>query len=107
MTRYAHGLSRDQVNKAIKAMDSLKTHPREESVNRLLLRRAERVYQELPVDLRSQLSVLLDGFEAALSMQDKDIIERHRHALEIFLSAYDSSTEPDGDEKPDDLEGSL
>ena len=87
VTRYAHGLSHDQLNKAIKAMESLKTHPREESGNRLLLRRAERVYQELPVDLRDRLSSLLDGFEAALSMQDKELIERHRQALEMFLSA--------------------
>ena len=31
------GLSRQDLNKAIKAMAALKTHPREESVNRLLL----------------------------------------------------------------------
>ena len=49
-------------------------------------------------DLRNQLSFLLDGFESALSMQDKDVIERHRQALEMFLSAYDGS-EPNADDE--------
>ena len=80
-------------------MAKLKTHPREESVNRHLLRRAERVYKELSLFLRDELSRLLDGFEAALSMQDPETIERHREVLEMFLSRVDDSPE---DEPRDD-----
>jgi len=104
VTRYARSMSRDDLGKAIKAMEALKSHPREESVNRHLLRRAERLYQELPLDLRDRLSGLLDGFESALSLQDAELIERHRQALEMFLSAFDSSDKAD-DEDQDESEG--
>ena len=102
VTRYARNLSPDDVARAVKAMQALEDASGEESVNRLLLRQAERLYQELPIDLREQLSQLLDGFEMALSMQDPAIVERHRQALELFLSAYDTSSEPDSDDVPDD-----
>lgn len=89
VTRYARGLTKEQVARAVQEMAKLKTHPREESVNRLLLRRAERVYQELPAREREVLGGLLDGFEAALSQQEPEAIERHREALTDFLNAFD------------------
>lgn len=103
ITRYARGFSKDQVQRAIRDMAKLKTHPREESVNRHLLRRAERVYKELPVFLRDELSRLLDGFEAALGMQDAEVIGRHREVLELFLSRVDAEPAPE-DEDHDDHE---
>ena len=39
VTRHARGLSAKQIAEAVRQMEKLKTHPREESVNRLLLRR--------------------------------------------------------------------
>ena len=59
-------------------MAKLKAHPREETVNRLLVRRAERVYAELPRGERDMLADLLDGFEEALSLKDSTAIERFR-----------------------------
>lgn len=97
ITRHARGMNADQVARAVRDMEKLKTHPREESVNRLLLRRAERVYRELPLALRDELGRLLDGFEAALSGQDAGAIVRHREALELFLSRIDA--DPAGDEE--------
>jgi molecular chaperone HscC len=97
VTRHARGMSAGEVARAVKEMARLKTHPREESANRLVLRRAERLFQELSVDLREQLGWLLDGFEAALSMQDADAIERHRLELEMFLNLHDSGADPDLD----------
>ena len=78
-----------QIDQAVQKMHALKTHPREETVNRLLLRRAERVYRELSHGLREQLSFLLDGFETALAMQEPETIDRHREALEQFLDRWD------------------
>ena len=98
ITRHARGMTPEQVAKAVRAMEKLKTHPREEAANRYLLRRAERAYQELTLDLRDRLGQLLDGFEAALNLQDPEAIARHREALEQFLSAYDP--EPGGPEEP-------
>jgi molecular chaperone HscC len=98
ITRHAKGLTPDQVKTAVREMAKLKTHPREEQANRLLLRRAERLYQELSEDRREELGRLLDGFEAALAMQDADVIARHFEALELFLSVHDDDGAGDGDD---------
>ncbi len=105
VTRHARGMSADQVARAVRAMEKLKTHPREESVNRLLLRRAERVFKELPLMLRDELGVLLDGFEAALGQQDPDAIGRHRQALELFLSRVDADPTEEGTGEDDRDDG--
>jgi len=55
-------------------MRAIKRSPREETANRYLLRRAERIYQELPLEEQNELGSLLDGFEAALEMADKEVI---------------------------------
>ncbi len=93
VTRHAHGLTSRQVAAAVADLQKLKVDPREEEVNRFLLRRAERLYEELPYDARMTLSSLLDGFEEALALQEPQSIERNREALELFLSQFD---EPDG-----------
>jgi molecular chaperone HscC len=101
ITRHARGLSRAQLERAVKEMAKLKTHPREESANRLLLRRAERLFQELPLVLRDDLTFLLEGFESALSLQDPAVIERHRTALELFLSQHDSGAAAEENDRDD------
>jgi molecular chaperone HscC len=83
-------------------MARLKTHPREEAANRLLLRRAERAYQELPLEAREMLGELLDGFEAALGMQGPAAVERHREALQEFLDLHDVGGGPTQDGNDDD-----
>jgi molecular chaperone HscC len=98
ITRHAKGLSAEQVKTAVREMAKLKTHPREEQANRLLLLRAERLYQELSADGREELGQLLDGFESALAMQDAEVIARHYEALEMFLSLHDEDVTGDGDD---------
>ncbi len=90
VTNHARGLSPEQVEQAVRAMQQLKTHPREEAANRLLLRRAERVYQELSPEGRAWLGNLLDGFEGALEMGDAAAIERFRATLTEFLDRHDA-----------------
>jgi molecular chaperone HscC len=90
VTRHSKGLSADQVRRAVQEMEKLKTHPREEAVNRFLIKRAERAYRELPTGGREELGRLLDGLEAALNLQDAEAIERHRAALEAFLDRHDA-----------------
>jgi molecular chaperone HscC len=89
ITRYARGLSQGDIAKAIHEMAKLKTHPREETPNRFLIRRAERVYQELSLHAREELGELLDGFEGALELQDQEAIGRYREALETFLDRHE------------------
>jgi molecular chaperone HscC len=102
VTRHARGLSREQVAKAIDAMQALKTRPREEAVNRFLLRRAERVFAELSAEARTILGDLLDGFEEALELGDIEAIGRHREVLGRFLDRVDGSVDGGDEELRDD-----
>ncbi len=102
MTRYAKGLSQAEIARAVDEMQKLKTHPREETVNRFLLRRAERVFRELSLDGRDRLARLLDGFEAAMEMADEEAIGRHRAALERFLDEHDARFHDGDKERGDD-----
>jgi molecular chaperone HscC len=90
ITRHAKGMAPDRIRLAVADMARLKLHPREETVNRFLLRRAERLYQELALVDRQSLTDLLDGFESALNLQDAKVIEERRGELERFLDAHDS-----------------
>ncbi len=102
IARHAKGLTPEQIQQAVRAMEKLKTHPRDEAANRLLLRRAERAYQELSLEARDLLSQLLDGFEAAMGMQDAEAVERHRQALEQFLDRHDAGGGPASEGEDDD-----
>jgi molecular chaperone HscC len=102
VTRYARGLNAEQISQAVKDMTKLKTHPRSETANRFLLRRAERIFQELPADQRQYLSQLLDGFETALELREAEAIERFRNVLQEFLDRHDQGTDPDSSEDDHD-----
>ncbi|MBX7104844.1 MAG: Hsp70 family protein [Gemmataceae bacterium] len=97
VTRYAQGLTPDQIAAAVAAMAKLKTHPRDEQVHRYLIRRAERVFVELDAVGRDNLTALLDAFEAALSQQDPTAISMHSDALLEFLNYHDPHAGEDDD----------
>jgi molecular chaperone HscC len=101
-TRHARGLSAEAVHRAVADMQALKLHPREDAVNRFLLRRAERLYAELPLREREVLDGLLSGFEEVLELRDAEAMERYRNSLEEFLARFerygeDDGSHPDGD----------
>jgi molecular chaperone HscC len=99
IARNAQGMTEAQIRAAVAAMKKLKSHPREDEVNRFLLLRAERVFKELPSELRDVLGSLLDGFEGALEKQEPAAIARHREELERFLTLYDPhADDPSGGE---------
>ena len=81
ITRHAKGLSERDVAQAVEAMQAIKTHPREEAANRFLIKRAERVYRELPLMQRQVLAEAIEGFESAMEMQEQELVERHHEAL--------------------------
>jgi molecular chaperone HscC len=95
VTRHASSLSPRQLAAAVESLQKLKTDPRDLEINRFLLRRAERLYEELPMDARMILGTLLDGFEQALAMADAATIERHREELTSFLDSFDASDDPE------------
>ena len=90
ITKHAGHLSNKELNKALSAMEKLKIHPREKNANRFTIKRAERLFQELPTVLRADLDMYLDMFEAALDSRDQNEIDTIRSQLEMFLSAHDS-----------------
>jgi molecular chaperone HscC len=91
IARHARGMSRVQIAKAVEEMQSLKRTPREEATIRALMNRAGRVYEELPLQGQMVLGQLLDGFEQALELAERENIEQFRQAIEEFLNEDDSA----------------
>lgn len=94
ITRHAQNLTPEELRKAIERLQELKADPREDQVNRHLLKWADRVYRELTGDTRRYLEMLITGFEEVLELQDPSAIESHRSTLEMFLKSVDPLHEP-------------
>jgi molecular chaperone HscC len=105
ITKHVRGLSEDQIAQAVAQMEALKTHPREETVHRFLIKRAERVYRELPLIERELLAELVDGFESALEMQEPEAIERNRSELEMYLERFEEGYFADDLDEEDEDDG--
>lgn len=107
ITKNAGHLSKKELEKALAAMGKLKIHPRDKMTNRFVLKRAERLFQELPSFLRDQLGAYLDIFETALESQNPQEIKEVRLQLEMFLSVHDSddSLDPSDQELGDEDDG--
>ncbi len=93
IAQHAGSLSEAEVAAAVAAMQAIKIHPRDESGNRLLLRRAERVFQELCLTDRQKLDELIDGFEQSLDTKDSTAIDKFTLALSMFLEHFDYGTD--------------
>ncbi len=74
--------------RAIERLAALKIAPEDTLVNRALIERAQRLFEDLQGRERSQLTFFLDQFEAALEEQDKAVIEQTGKLLKDFLSDY-------------------
>jgi len=100
ITNYVKGMSHAEIQKAVAQMEGLKKHPRDETVNRFLLRRSERLYRELSIDARTILGEMLDAFEYLLNKQSsEEELAGMREQLMEFLRLHD----PEG-EGPDEHE---
>jgi len=106
ITKHARGLSQDRIQRAVEEMQSMKTYPREEAEHRFLLKRAERVYRELPLYERDILAHLIDGFEEAMDMQDAEAIERNRLELAAMLDRFEAGFRSDSLDDEDDSDDS-
>ncbi len=89
MTRHAKNMSESQLQAAIRKLQDLKTDPREDQGNRYLLKKADRIYREVSLDLKKLLESLIAGFEESLVLQDPSAIEMNKSALESLLSRLD------------------
>lgn len=81
-------LSKEQIEEALRALQPLKTHPRDQPQHRARLERANRLYADLSGDLRASLTAFLDDFESALVSQDKERIAAAAEDLDSFMSPF-------------------
>ena len=79
----------DEIQKRMEELSYLKIQPRDLEENRLVLLRAERMYEEALGDRRKELDRYITVFEAALKKGKKEEIEEAREALNEILEDED------------------
>ncbi|MDH3699986.1 MAG: molecular chaperone HscC [Alphaproteobacteria bacterium] len=85
-------LSREEIDKRLKALAKLKVHPRDESVNQAVLARAGRLYEERLGELRTEIGGQVALFEGILEGQRPEEIEFARGRLNEFLDRIEGET---------------
>ncbi len=80
----------EEVEARIKELSYLKIAPRDQEENKLVLLRAERMYEEALGDKRSRINQYIMKFELTLDKRDKDEISRARKKLIKMLDEEDS-----------------
>ncbi|CAM2363367.1 molecular chaperone HscC [Listeria seeligeri] len=78
-------LSNEELEEQLKRLEAVKIHPRDRSENRLLLAKADRIYQTMLDDDRYYLEKEIIEFERVLSKQNNNSIKHARKRLEIIL----------------------
>ena len=68
---------------------ALKVHPRDQDQNRLVLERANRLYEQLLGDEREQVGRWLGQFEAVLARQDDKEIAESRKQFSVALDTVE------------------
>lgn len=85
LTNHNRGLSPEEVQAAVKRMQTIKFYPRDEERNRRLVLFAERIVGELSHDARQSLEEAIDVFEHAMSSGNREIFAQARHGLVLLL----------------------
>ncbi|NLK22220.1 MAG: molecular chaperone HscC [Epulopiscium sp.] len=75
----------DEIEKRMEELSYLKIHPREQEANKLLLLKAERLYEESIGDIRKKLEYELTKFDEILNKKDKYKIEKGRKRLQDII----------------------
>lgn len=87
LTNQVQGLSPQEVDAAVDRLQNLKFYPREDLRYQHLARYCERMMGEIHPQHRAQLDQVLDAFESALALGDRNVCESCREALLITLSS--------------------
>ncbi|MBN3756479.1 molecular chaperone HscC [Paraburkholderia sp. Tr-20389] len=74
-------MTAEEIARCIAALASLKIHPRDQTENRTVLARADRIYEELLGEPRRLLAVEIARFQSSLERQIVDEISRTRQEL--------------------------
>ena len=78
-------LSSDEVTERLKALETLKIHPRDKLENRSLLARSERLYEQFRGAEREWLGAQILKFERLLASQDERLVASQRRDFEALL----------------------
>lgn len=84
-------LTKEEIDRRFAALAQLKQHPRDELVNRQLMTRAERMYEESLGELRELISHRLVQFRAIIAQQERREIVRIREEFEAFLDELEAA----------------
>ena len=82
-------LQPDEIAKRLAALAKLKVHPRDDILNRTLIARAERLYEERLGDVRAMIGEAIGTFSLAIERQKPDEIEQARNKLSAMLDEFD------------------
>jgi len=82
-------MTEEEVKRRMEELAYLKIQPRDYEENRLVLARAERMYEEALGERRKKLDRYITAFEAALKKGDHDGIRESREALNEVLEEED------------------
>jgi molecular chaperone HscC len=74
------------------ALAHLKVHPRDQDVNRALIARASRCYEEALGPRREHVGACLNRFQATLEAQDPRAIEHEREEFSKLLDSIEGET---------------
>jgi molecular chaperone HscC len=82
----------EEVRQRLQTLSTIKIHPRDQTENRTLMARAERVYQQQLGSQREAVGHAIAVFQDALERQDRDAIREVRAAIKRQLDAIESDT---------------
>lgn len=85
-------LSQEEAEKRMEALQHLKQNPRDEELNRLVLLRGERLYEEATGEMRQAIDQAMMEFDRVLKKQDRREIQRTREKLVKFFDAMEYGT---------------
>jgi molecular chaperone HscC len=85
-------MSESEIKERLAQLQGLKIHPREQSENKAILARAERVYEENIGDIRKYIEKILHEFLLILERQDKLEVEAAREKLSEILESIDKNS---------------
>jgi len=85
-------LTAEQIDERLQALAALKIHPREQSENRAVMARADRLYEQLLSQERDFLGEQIAAFDAVLKSQNVKEIERAREELVAVMDRFDSES---------------
>lgn len=84
-------MSEEAAKERMKELEYLKVLPKDQEINKKVIFRGERLYEESLGMVRMQIQELLLEFDAALESQDKKEIERVRKMLTKAFDEIENS----------------